>query len=53
MKNTIIIIPAYNEEDQKENTLKKLVNFKKKIKNLDIIINQHIYNTFARTAAGK
>ena len=33
-----IIIPAYNEEDQIKNTLKKLVEFKKIINDLDIII---------------
>ncbi len=53
-----IIIPAYNEEDQIENTLKKLVNFKKKIKNLDIIIiddqsTDKTYNTVKKFSKRK
>ena len=53
-----IIIPAYNEEDQIKNTLKKLVNFKKKINNLDIIIiddqsTDKTYNTVKKFSKRK
>ena len=53
-----IIIPAYNEEDQIKNTLKKLINFKKKINNIDIIIiddqsTDKTYNTVKKFSKRK
>ena len=33
-----LIIPAFNEEEQIKITIKKLINFKKNISNLEILV---------------